>query len=34
MEASLRFYVNALGFKNASWGNELFTSVSRDGAVI
>ena len=31
MEASLRFYVDILGFTNASWGNDEFTSVSRDG---
>jgi predicted enzyme related to lactoylglutathione lyase len=34
MEASLRFYVNTLGFTNASWGNADFTHVSRDGAGI
>jgi catechol 2,3-dioxygenase-like lactoylglutathione lyase family enzyme len=34
MAASLRFYVDILGFKNASWGNEDFTSISRDGAGI
>ena len=31
MQASLRFYVDVLGFKNASWGNDDFTSISRDG---
>ncbi len=31
MEASVRFYVETLGFKNAPWGNDEFTSVSRDG---
>jgi len=31
MEASLRFYVNTLGFTNASWGNDDFTNISRDG---
>jgi catechol 2,3-dioxygenase-like lactoylglutathione lyase family enzyme len=34
MEAALRFYVGVLGFKNVSWGNDEFTSVSRDGAAI
>ena len=34
MQASLRFYVGALGFENASWGNNDFTHVSRDGAGI
>ena len=34
MQASLRFYVDALGFQNASWGNEDFTSITRDGAGI
>ncbi|HXI44642.1 MAG TPA: glyoxalase superfamily protein [Bryobacteraceae bacterium] len=34
MQASLRFYVDLLGFENASWGNDGFTSVSRDGAAI
>jgi predicted enzyme related to lactoylglutathione lyase len=29
--ASLRFYVDLLGFENASWGNDDFTHVSRDG---
>ncbi len=32
MEASLRFYVDILGFKNADWGTGDFTSVNRDGA--
>jgi catechol 2,3-dioxygenase-like lactoylglutathione lyase family enzyme len=32
IEASLGFYVGVLGFKNASWGTEDFTSISRDGA--
>jgi catechol 2,3-dioxygenase-like lactoylglutathione lyase family enzyme len=31
MQTSLRFYVGVLGFENASWGNEDFTYVSRDG---
>lgn len=34
MESSLRFYVKALGFKNASWGSEFFTCISRDKAMI
>jgi predicted enzyme related to lactoylglutathione lyase len=34
MEASLRFYVDILGFTNAHWGNDEFTSVSRDGTGI
>ena len=34
MEASLRFYVNVLGFVNASWDNDEFTHVSRDGTGI
>jgi catechol 2,3-dioxygenase-like lactoylglutathione lyase family enzyme len=34
MEASLRYYVNVLGFENAAWGDDCFTCVSRDGAGI
>src|SRR5215831_7344933 len=34
MQRSLRFYVDALGFKNASWGGDEFTSVNRDSAGI
>src|SRR5713101_7739272 len=34
MQASLQFYVGALGFENASWGRDNFTSVSRDRAAI
>jgi predicted enzyme related to lactoylglutathione lyase len=34
MEASLRFYVNLLGFTNAVWGTGDFTHVSRDQAGI
>jgi len=34
MQRSLRFYVDALGFKNASWGGNEFTSVNRDSAGI
>src|SRR2546427_7476027 len=32
VSASVRYYVNVLGFRNADWGTEDFTSVSRDGA--
>lgn len=34
MQASVRFYVDQLGFTNASWGNDDFTSVNRDRAGI
>ena len=34
MQASLRFYVDALGFENVSWGTDDFTSVSRDQAAV
>lgn len=34
MEASLHFYVDLLGFKNAPWGSADFTSVNRDAAGI
>jgi predicted enzyme related to lactoylglutathione lyase len=34
IKASLAFYVDLLGFKNATWGNEDFTLVSRGGADI
>jgi uncharacterized glyoxalase superfamily protein PhnB len=34
MEAALRFYVDTLGFSNASWGTDEFTSVNRDRAGI
>ena len=34
MNASLRFYVDKLGFANASWGSDDFTSVNRDSAGI
>jgi catechol 2,3-dioxygenase-like lactoylglutathione lyase family enzyme len=30
MSLSLAFYVDILGFKNAEWGDNNFTSVSRD----
>jgi predicted enzyme related to lactoylglutathione lyase len=33
-DASLRFYVDALGFENASWGNDDFIHISRDGVGI
>ena len=32
MQAALRFYLDILGFQNASCGSEEFTSISRDGA--
>ncbi len=31
MAAALRFYVGILGFENASWGTDDFTSINRDG---
>ncbi|HZQ25505.1 MAG TPA: glyoxalase superfamily protein [Terriglobales bacterium] len=34
MRVALAFYVDALGFKNVSWGSDEFTSVSRDGAAL
>jgi len=34
MQASLRLYVDLLGFENASWGSDDFTSVTRDRAGI
>lgn len=34
MEASLDYYVNLLGFKNAPWGTGDFTHVTRDQAGI
>jgi predicted enzyme related to lactoylglutathione lyase len=34
METSLRFYVDQLGFENAPWGDDNFTSVNRDAAYI
>jgi predicted enzyme related to lactoylglutathione lyase len=30
MQASLRFYVDILGFENADWGTDDFTSINRD----
>jgi predicted enzyme related to lactoylglutathione lyase len=32
MERSLKFYVDKLGFQNAQWATEDFTSVNRDAA--
>lgn len=34
MQASLRFYVDVLGFRNVHWGTDEFTSVNRDRAGI
>jgi catechol 2,3-dioxygenase-like lactoylglutathione lyase family enzyme len=34
MAASVRYYVNVLGFRNAEWGNDDFTAVTRDRACI
>ena len=34
LPASVRYYTEVLGFKNAEWGNEFFTQVSRDNAHI
>jgi predicted enzyme related to lactoylglutathione lyase len=34
MSVSLQYYVEVLGFKKAEWGNDAFTSVSRDNAAI
>ena len=34
MVRSLRYYVDVLGFRNAEWGGDDFTLVSRDGAGI
>ena len=34
MTRSVRHYVEVLGFKNADWGNDDFTSVNRNGAGI
>ena len=34
MTVSLHFYVDLLGFKNAPWGSDDFTSVNRDRAGI
>jgi uncharacterized glyoxalase superfamily protein PhnB len=34
MKTALAFYVDALGFGNASWGDEEFTSIRRDDACL
>jgi catechol 2,3-dioxygenase-like lactoylglutathione lyase family enzyme len=34
LSRSVRYYVDVLGFENAAWGNDDFTSVNRDGAGI
>jgi predicted enzyme related to lactoylglutathione lyase len=34
MSVSVRYYVEVLGFKNADWGSDDFTSVNRDRAGI
>jgi catechol 2,3-dioxygenase-like lactoylglutathione lyase family enzyme len=34
MTASVRYYVDILGFQNAAWGTDDFSFVSRDGAGI
>lgn len=34
MAASVRYYVDVLGFRNAHWAHERFTSVNRDNAGI
>jgi catechol 2,3-dioxygenase-like lactoylglutathione lyase family enzyme len=34
MRASVRYYVDVLGFRNADWGSDDFTSVNRDRAGI
>lgn len=34
MSASLKYYVDALGFKKAAWGTDDFTAVTRDNAGI
>ena|SRR5436190_2004846 len=34
MSVSLDFYVGKLGFKNAEWGNDHFTSIHRDNSCI
>src|SRR5919108_3571946 len=34
MSRSLRYYIDVLGFKNADWGGQDFTHVSRDAAGI
>ena len=32
MDRSLSFYVEILGFKNADWGDDTFTSINRDNS--
>jgi predicted enzyme related to lactoylglutathione lyase len=34
MRTALRFYIDMLGFENATWATDDFTSVSRDRAAI
>ena len=34
MTRSISYYTEVLGFRNADWGTDSFTSVSRDGASI
>jgi catechol 2,3-dioxygenase-like lactoylglutathione lyase family enzyme len=34
MARSLKYYVDVLGFRNAAWGGDDFTCVTRDGASI
>lgn len=34
MLVSVRYYVETLGFTNAEWGSDIFTSVNRDRAGI
>jgi predicted enzyme related to lactoylglutathione lyase len=34
METSLQFYVDVLGFENASWGTQYFTSIRRGGTAL
>ena len=34
MKASLHFYVDQLGFRNADWGDENFTGINRDKVAI
>jgi len=34
MDRALQFYIGLLGFQNASWGTDDFTSISRDRACI
>jgi len=34
MQASLHFYVDLLGFKNAEWGSDDFTGIECGGAIM